>query len=692
MKRKSEEVGTLFVLGMVSTVAQVIIIRNLLQTALGNELILGLFIGIYTLMSGTGSLLSRVLKSGSLQKLASFIPLFLIVVIVLSLIPAHLMGLMSGEALNLWQTLLITVMTLGLLGLALGILYGAALEAVRTQWGRVSPGYLFEAVGSGIGGAVFTYLLASTLYSVQTMALLIALMGSWTAYRYRSKFVAFPLLIAILMFWKGESIEKWATSLELRGYKIVEIVNSRYGKIVTADRGGETTVFHNGNIFVTWPNPDFEHVEALSHTPLLAAGGMRKVLLVGSGPDMIPEILKHIAVKGLIYTQPDPAILNIVKKYGILPHDNRLKLVPRDARAFLTETQDTFDVVILDLPSPSNISLNRYYTVQFWELLKKHLSPDGAVGFTLPWSVSYIPPELELMNVSVYRSLKSQFSSVVFMSDGENLVIASDNAISPKIIADRMETNPISTRIFSPEYIAYRFARIPIMTLSAPPDDDWHPITVLYALTYWSTAFSPSIKKLIMGAESINFWWLSSALLLLVLLAFIGHKGFKHRVNITVFTTGFMAMAFDVIPMMVFQIKFGYIYETLGMIVALFHVGLAIGSFLSDRVALSRRTLIISDLLMLLVTAAMFVLPMLSQAGIYAYAILGGAAVGFQFPIVAGNVKEHAGKIYGFDLTGGAFAALSITPFMLPVLGFYQTVAFLLLIKASSVLLLSTSL
>ena len=55
----------------------------------------------------------------------------------------------------------------------------------------------------------------------------------------------------------------------------------------------------------------------------------------------------------------------------------RLTIVNQDAWKFLEFSDQLFDVIIIDLPDPSNLNLSRLYSKTFYTLLQQHLSFAG---------------------------------------------------------------------------------------------------------------------------------------------------------------------------------------------------------------------------------------------------------------------------------------------------------------------------
>ena len=59
--------------------------------------------------------------------------------------------------------------------------------------------------------------------------------------------------------------------------------------------------------------------------------------------------------------------------------DRRLKVVNRDAAAFLKEDTHLYGVIIIDLPDPDSIDLVHLYSVNFYRLVAGHLRAGGVM-------------------------------------------------------------------------------------------------------------------------------------------------------------------------------------------------------------------------------------------------------------------------------------------------------------------------
>jgi len=174
-------------------------------------------------------------------------------------------------------------------------------------------------------------------------------------------------------------------------------------------------------------------------------------------------------------------------------------------------------------------------------------------------------------------------------------------------------------------------------------------------------------------------------------------------------TTGFTGMALEIILIFSFQNIYGYIYQQIGIIVALFMVGLAIGSYLMNlmisRFESGLRTLISVECLLiiyplLLPALLMFISRSLMGAAIsescfMLLVMIAGILTGLEFPLVArlyltkeGGSGKVAGMVDSADHLGACLGALLTGTLLVPILGLKVSCVFIGLLNFTSVILL----
>ncbi len=185
---------------------------------------------------------------------------------------------------------------------------------------------------------------------------------------------------------------KWyieeTTENEVLLHSLREIIysgSSPYQRIEVIKTGNMgTCLFLDGKIQSSELD-EFIYHEALVHPAMFLSNKPNSVLIAGGGEGAtIREVLKH-PVNEVIMVDLDEEVINISKKF--LPQwsngafeDPRVKLVIDDARAYIEKINDFFDVIIIDLPEPTEGGPSYLlYTKEFYEKIYKALKDDGIV-------------------------------------------------------------------------------------------------------------------------------------------------------------------------------------------------------------------------------------------------------------------------------------------------------------------------
>ena len=160
---------------------------------------------------------------------------------------------------------------------------------------------------------------------------------------------------------------------------------------------------------------EFIYHETLVQPAMIAHPCPERVFIAGGGEGAtLREVLSHKTVKKAVMIDIDPEVISICKQY--LPNhsqgafdDRRTELHHVDAREYLARSDESFDVIIIDLPDPIEEGpAYLLYTQEFYQLVKERLTADGVI------SVQSGSASLgELLNLSaVYNTLKSIFPIV----------------------------------------------------------------------------------------------------------------------------------------------------------------------------------------------------------------------------------------------------------------------------------------
>jgi spermidine synthase len=160
---------------------------------------------------------------------------------------------------------------------------------------------------------------------------------------------------------------------------------------------------------------EFIYHEALVQPAMIAHPKPEKVFIAGGGEGAtLREVFRHKTVKKAEMVDVDDQVTALSKKY--LPHhsngaleDKRASVHHVDARKYLENSRDKFDVIILDLPDPIEEGpAALLFTQEFYRTVKDKLTDDGLISVQ---AGSASLTEL-LIFTAVINTLKSVFPIV----------------------------------------------------------------------------------------------------------------------------------------------------------------------------------------------------------------------------------------------------------------------------------------
>ncbi|TET40610.1 MAG: polyamine aminopropyltransferase [Dehalococcoidia bacterium] len=132
---------------------------------------------------------------------------------------------------------------------------------------------------------------------------------------------------------------------------------------------------------------EFIYHEALVHPVMLTHPNPGKVFIAGGGEGAtLREVLAHRAVNKAVMVDIDREVVDVCRRFLPSFHQNsfddpRAELHFADARKYLEESVDKFDVIIIDLADPLAQGPSRLlYTQEFYQVVKQRLQGDGIMA------------------------------------------------------------------------------------------------------------------------------------------------------------------------------------------------------------------------------------------------------------------------------------------------------------------------
>ncbi len=132
---------------------------------------------------------------------------------------------------------------------------------------------------------------------------------------------------------------------------------------------------------------EFIYHELIVHPTMLMHPNPERIMVVGGGEGAtLRELLKHKSTKRILMVDIDEEVVRQCIKYLPEMHqgafdDPRVELQFLDARKYLEETDETFDVIIIDISEPLEAGpAYLLYTKEFYQIVSRRLSPQGTIN------------------------------------------------------------------------------------------------------------------------------------------------------------------------------------------------------------------------------------------------------------------------------------------------------------------------
>ncbi|HID06529.1 MAG TPA: hypothetical protein EYP10_05210, partial [Armatimonadetes bacterium] len=231
--------------------------------------------------------------------------------------------------------------------------------------------------------------------------------------------IGIAMLPALLMVTNVNRLEGATVQMRWRsfgtGNELLKSIDSPYQNIAIGKRLEQYSVFCNGHFTLNFPDPYMN--ATLAKLLVSEADKPRSALIIGGGIEGLLTQLHLADVKTIHYVQIDPWLVRAIISF--LPPSERMvlkragiKLFYTDARQFVYSTRERYDLIFLHLGDPSTALLNRYYTLEFFKLVREHLTDRGIFALHITASESYFGPGVAEYVASIYHTLKRAFPNI----------------------------------------------------------------------------------------------------------------------------------------------------------------------------------------------------------------------------------------------------------------------------------------
>jgi spermidine synthase len=179
----------------------------------------------------------------------------------------------------------------------------------------------------------------------------------------------------------------------LRSSKLIEQSRTDFQDLEIHQTPQFGKLFRLDGCFQTSEKDEFVYHETIVHPALTALAEPKRVLIIGGGDGgAAEEALKHPSVEKLTLVELDGRVVEIAREHfgeihrGVFD-DPRLELRIEDGLKFVAETDQRYDLVVLDLPDPVGPA-EQLYEEAFFRDCKRVLNKGGVLTLHMgsPWS------------------------------------------------------------------------------------------------------------------------------------------------------------------------------------------------------------------------------------------------------------------------------------------------------------------
>lgn len=540
----------ILIYGISSFVSQIILIRETITTFQIGEILIPYIISIWLITTSLSSYFSKKIVKIEFSKIKIIyhnISTLLIIIQILTLRSKNLFAPL-GEELNILWSLLIIFVSVIEYTLISGIYFQKAAQENENI--RIRKIYILDCVGFILGSIMF-YIFSETLNIIQMLFILYILNSAVLIknrkYSYKSLIILIISIIALNQAYNINPISK----------KLSQYYNTRYGKIEIYKIKEHDYIYYNSQrIF------DYSDKELLERASIYSMFFSKKTENIAcfSNSIYLCQTISKVFKKKVFYIHYDKKLVDIQEKVHGKFKD--LTKINENPIRYFYKNNHKFDLIIINSSLPSTISETSLFSKSFIELLKKSLDTESGIYINIiPFPKT--PDKYQKKALSIYITLlKETFKNVEVFYDDFILIFSSQNKIEPNYKLKEFKhylTYLLENKIKTEEIYQKKFFSI-------------------YKMSLLSDLSRTNSKILDLLLKISKYKILISILVLLVLIIYI-----EKNLSLMMFAS-FASFFSQYSVIILYQIKYGYIYKEISIILLLAMIGLYLGINLNIKI------------------------------------------------------------------------------------------------------------
>lgn len=244
---------------------------------------------------------------------------------------------------------------------------------------------------------------------------------------------------------------------EIDHQHLVVFENETYGRMFAL----------NGIIQMTTAD-EFIYHEMITHVPLYAHGEAKRVLIIGGGDGgVLREVLRHRSVEKATLVEIEKSVIDFARKWFPETSDGafddpRTNIVIADGAQYVRETDEVYDVVIVDSTDPVGPG-EVLFTEEFYAGCKRVLDTGGilTVQGGLPFLQPWEPKMIRDRQAPSFANVEFYVATVPTYTGGLMTLGFASDANYPHDatwLRRRTSANPLDMGYYTPEVHEAAFA------------------------------------------------------------------------------------------------------------------------------------------------------------------------------------------------------------------------------------------
>jgi spermidine synthase len=683
-----------FFLGFLATGSQVLLLRELISSLNGSELFIGTALFGWLIWVALGAFVGgreRMYPTAG-QLFVTGMCVLPITIVCARLSPLAVTSI-PGELIPFSVAALISIGIVLPSGLACGWLFPVIARDSRAAGNAVVTVYLWEGVGAFAAGLLTAFLIGVYVSSLGmsfaiAATVLIGVFGARSNGAVRRVAVAtLALAVGVAGVAVAPSLAREVDALKYRAYHVVTTFDTHYGRETILSRDSTILLLTDNTIEAN--SPDLESAENQFVPPMVYRPDARHILYVGRPEFGVARLAERFPSVTITSVDPRESLDNPLD--SIFGSFSNVIREETDPVRFCRNPRGTrqYDIVILAPRELNSYQTSRLITNEFMRSVKGMMSKGGVLFVpTLYDSDRYVTEEVARLLATIHSVLSSSFLHVAAWPGTTTLFFASDDAtldVATDSILARLRRMPYQAQYISEDYLYDRLNPLKLERLQSVfsravrSNSLDYPILPFYQTSYAAKAHG--FDRSLFGSISthVGWFWLFAA----AIVAFaVGCAAIDRRRNsfslFLYFVAGAASLSLELIAFYLYQTSAGSLYTELAALIGAFMLGLAVGTYLTHRLATAGAE--IMALVLLLVSSSIFLMTfrrvspgiLLPYYGLFLFTIAigtGSLFVGATLRYFRTWPRHNRGVGYAWELIGSSLGAILPTTILLPLIG-----------------------